>query len=532
MKTNTNLLFKIKMEKNLSSLTAAATFALIIVFAACCSKDDPAPPVPELKITSITPSTGGEGTPVVIVGTGFSATASEDAVTLNGKACPVTSATATQLGITIPADAGSGKITVTVGTKSAQSTMFTFVPAVLPLAITSIAPTTGPKQTHVVITGTSFSTTASENIVTLNGKSCEVTNASATQLTVVIPASAGSGNIQVTVGSNTVQSTNFDFVFTVTVSTLAGSTNGFADGTGSDAQFSQPFSVAADANGNIYVADAGNNKIRKVTPAGVVTTLAGSTNGFADGTGDAAQFNYPYGVTTDADGNVYVADTYNHKIRKVTQEGVVTTFAGSTGGYTDATGTDAQFYYLTGINRGADGNFYVADKDNHKIRKVTPAGVVTTLAGSTSGSTDGTGTEAQFNGPYSVATDANNNVYVADASNSTIRKVTSAGVVTTLAGSTGGFADGTGSAAQFQYAYGVATDANGNIYVADTYNHKVRKITSAGVVTTLAGSTGGYADGSDTAAQFNYLTGVATDAAGNIYVADKDNHKIRKIVID
>jgi len=479
MKTNTNLLFKIKMEKNLSSLTAAATFALIIVFAACCSKDDPAPPVPELKITSITPSTGGEGTPVVIVGTGFSATASEDAVTLNGKACPVTSATATQLGITIPADAGSGKITVTVGTKSAQSTMFTFVPAVLPLAITSIAPTTGPKQTHVVITGTSFSTTASENIVTLNGKSCEVTNASATQLTVVIPASAGSGNIQVTVGSNTVQSTNFDFVFTVTVSTLAGSTNGFADGTGSDAQFSQPFSVAADANGNIYVADAGNNKIRKVTPAGVVTTLAGSTNGFADGTGDAAQFNYPYGVTTDA-----------------------------------------------------DGNFYVADKDNHKIRKVTPAGVVTTLAGSTSGSTDGTGTEAQFNGPYSVATDANNNVYVADASNSTIRKVTSAGVVTTLAGSTGGFADGTGSAAQFQYAYGVATDANGNIYVADTYNHKVRKITSAGVVTTLAGSTGGYADGSDTAAQFNYLTGVATDAAGNIYVADKDNHKIRKIVID
>ncbi|MFH6999695.1 hypothetical protein ACHRVZ_17360, partial [Flavobacterium sp. FlaQc-57] len=310
------------------------------------------------------------------------------------------------------------------------------------------------------------------------------------------------------------------------VSTLAGSSEGFADGTGAQAQFYSPIGVALDASGNVYVADTNNHKIRKITPAGVVTTLAGSTKGFADGTGTQAQFYSPIGVAVDASGNVYVSDQSNHKIRKITPGGEVTTLAGSTKGFADGTGTTAKFSNPQGITVDASGNVYVADISNHKIRKITPAGEVTTLAGSTSGFADGTGPAAQFSGPTGVAVDASGNVYVADKSNKKIRKITPAGVVTTLAGSTQGFADGTGSAAKFYYPTGVAVDASGTVYVADQGDHKIRKITSAGEVTTLAGSTDGFADG------INGPSGVAVDASGNVYVANTYSNKILTIVMD
>ena len=313
------------------------------------------------------------------------------------------------------------------------------------------------------------------------------------------------------------------------VTTLAGSIQGSADGTGSAAQFNSPTAVAVDTSGTVYVADLNNQLIRKITSAGVVTTLAGSVAGSADGTGSAAQFNNPRGVAVDAAGTVYVGDTANYSIRKITPAGVVTTMAGGTLGTADGTGSAAQFNIPSGVVVDSSGTVFVADAGNHRIRKITPAGVVTTLAGSVAGSADGTGSAAQFYYPRYVAVDSAGMVYVADTSNQRIRKITPAGVVTTFAGSSQGYADGTGTAAQFNAPGGVAIDTSGTVYAADLNNQRIRKITPAGVVTTLAGSTQGYADGTGTAAKFWTPYGVAVDPLGTVYVVDNGNNRIRKI---
>ncbi len=325
------------------------------------------------------------------------------------------------------------------------------------------------------------------------------------------------------------------------VTTLAGlaGTSGSADGTGSAAQFSYPSGVAADSVGNVYVVDIDNSTIRKVTPGGVVTTLAGRAGipGSADGTGSAARFYWPWGAAVDSAGNVYVADSGSSTIRKVTPGGVVTTLAGLAGspGSADGTGSAARFNEPCGLAMDSAGNVYVPDYGDDTVRKVTPGGVVTTLAGlaGSPGSADGTSSAARFNGPSGAAVDSAGNVYVADWGNSTIRKVTPGGLVTTLAGLAGssGTNDGTGSAARFNQPGGVAVDSAGNVYVADSYNYTIRKVTAGGVVTTLAGRAGvfGSADGTGSAAQFDYPTGVVVDSAGNVYVADYDNDTIRKV---
>jgi sugar lactone lactonase YvrE len=266
----------------------------------------------------------------------------------------------------------------------------------------------------------------------------------------------------------------------------------------------------------------------------VVTTLAGSgAQGGDDGTGTAATFYYPVSVAVDGSGNVYVADVYNLKIRKITPGGVVTTLAGSGArGSADGAGAAATFALPLGVGVDLSGNVYVGDADNNNIRKITPAGVVTTFAGSGArGSADGTGTAATFNYPEGVAVDLSGTVYVSDVGNYKVRKITPAGVVTTFAGSGApGSADGTGTAATFDGPAGLAVDAAGNLYVADFNNNKIRQITPAGVVSTLAGSEApGNADGTGTAAAFNGPAGVAVDISGNLYVADLNNNKIRMI---
>jgi sugar lactone lactonase YvrE len=310
------------------------------------------------------------------------------------------------------------------------------------------------------------------------------------------PAVDSAGNIYVPAGAcNTIRKIAPDGA----VTTLAGAAGqvGTANGSGAAARFNGPGGVAVDASGNVYVADTYNHTIRMITPAGVVTTLAGTAGqtGSTDGPVATATFNQPMGVAIDGAGNIYVADYNNDTIRKISA-GMVSTFAGTAGavGSTDATGPAARFYNPTDLALDSAGNIYVADAGGDTIRKITPGAVVTTLAGTYRqiGSTDAKGPAARFSNPMSLAVDGAGNVYVADTANSTIRKIAPDGTVTTLAGAAGqtGSVDGPALSSRFRIPVGVALDAVGNIYVSDSTNCTIRKITSAGIVSTIAGMVG------------------------------------------
>lgn len=323
------------------------------------------------------------------------------------------------------------------------------------------------------------------------------------------------------------------------VTTLSGQGGfaGYADGPGTSALFSVPSGVAVKPDGTvIYALDSGNNLVRTITPAGATSTLAGATSGSLDGTGPLAKFDGPTGVGVSAAGVVVVGDTGNHIIRKVTGTGVATTFAGASdlSGSTDGFIVNARFNRPRGIAVATDGTIYVADSQNHTIRKITTGGTVTTLAGlaGTAGSLNGTGSAALFNRPSDIAISPGGTLYVADSFNHTIRVVTAAGVVTTLAGMAGssGTVDGTGSTARFTFPVGVAVNGNA-VFVADTLNHTIRKVTFAGVVTTVAGTPGvqGASDGTGVAARFSQPQGIAAAADDTLFIADTNNNTIRRV---
>jgi sugar lactone lactonase YvrE len=301
------------------------------------------------------------------------------------------------------------------------------------------------------------------------------------------------------------------------------------------ATFNEPTGVAVDAAGNIYVADYGNNMIRKITPAGVVTTLAGNgTQGSLNGPDSLSSFNGPTSVAVDQSGNVYVADDNNNQIR-VIANGMVNTLAGSDStGAVDGQGPLAYFFGPSSVSCDAQGNVYVADAGNNLIRMVTPGGLVSTIAGQINpGAQNGPDSSATFNNPAGIAVDGSGNIYVADMLNDLIRKI-SGGQVSTLAGSlndtTVASINGVGTAASFVFPNSVAVDASGNVYTTEYVTNLIRKITPDGTVTTLAGSgASGQADSTGTAASFSGPSGVAVDASGNVYVADTYNNVIRKI---
>jgi len=366
------------------------------------------------------------------------------------------------------------------------------------------------------------------------------------------PSYFGLDDISVFVGNAASSSAAYTFT------TLAGyPANGAADGVGKNAEFLGPFGAAVDGLGNVYVADTKNSTIRQITPAGVVTTLAGFAGfpGSADGIGSDARFSSPRGVALDQAGNIYVADSGNATIRKMTLSGtnwMVNTIAGQPGndGSTDATGTNALFNVPEALALDKATNMYVVDYQENTLRKMTPVGsnwMVSTIAGlaGTYGSADGSNGAVRFSGPKGVAVDNNTNLYVSDSFNYTVRKITPSGtnwVATTLAGLAGTYGTNNGAEtnAQFGEVSGIGLDSAGNLYVADSSieanngNQTIRKITPVGtnwVVSTFAGQALAYGstDGTGTNARFNQPDGLAVDHAGTIYVADTANNEIRKI---
>src|SRR5579864_4872873 len=312
------------------------------------------------------------------------------------------------------------------------------------------------------------------------------------------------------------------------ISLIAGDTGaaGGVDGLVAVARFTALAGVTVDDEGNVYVSDG--HAVRKISTDGMVTTLAGVASewGDADGTGPAARFNSPQGLATDAAGNVYVADRDNQTIRKISPAGMVSTLAGSSSsmGATDAIGTRAIFFRPAGVAVDGAGNVFVADTRNYTVRKISPAGAVRTIAGHADepGSANGPGAVARFASPQGIAVDAAGNVYVTDFDSHVIRKISASGVVTTLAGSSMGIADGTGASAQFAYPSGLAIDRDGNLYVADSHSLTIRKVTAAGLVTTVAGLADhpGTVDGPAGTARFNGVHAVAVDRSGNVYATD------------
>ena len=328
------------------------------------------------------------------------------------------------------------------------------------------------------------------------------------------------------------------------IDTFAGLPDVRDNGPATDARLDNPYGVALDGAGNLYFADQGNHRIRKVDAAGVITTIAGTGEQGFGGDGSPAtdaRLYAPQDVAVDAAGNLYIADRNNHRIRKVDSAGVISTIAG-TGepGFAGDGGpaVQAQLNYPRDVATDAAGNLYFVDLGNHRIRKVDSSGVITTIAGTGErgfGGDGGPATDARLSLPHGVAVDSDGNLFIADLSNHRIRKVDSAGVISTIAG-TGevGFGGDGGPAtdAQLSFPYGVALDAAGNLYFTDSRNHRIRKVDSAGVISTIAG-TGERGFGGDggpaVQAQFTYPRGIAADSAGNLFIADWLNHRIRKV---
>jgi sugar lactone lactonase YvrE len=332
------------------------------------------------------------------------------------------------------------------------------------------------------------------------------------------------------------------------ITTVAGTgSSGFSGngGQATSAQLYYPDWIAVDSAGNLYIADSYNSCIRKVSASGIITTVAGTgaSEGYSGdgGQASAAQLYKPEGVALDSAGNLFIADSGNACIRKVSS-GIITTVAGTgvSAGYSGDGGqaASAQLNYPYGVTVDSAGNLFIVDTWNNRVRKVSTSGIITTVAGNGSlgyGGDGGPASSAQLNSSYGVAVDSAGNLFIADTYNERIRKVSSSGIITTVAGdgSWGYSGDGgQATSAQLDNPYGVAVDSAGNLFIADTYNHRVRKVSTSGIITTVAGAgSSGYSgdSGQATSAQLYYPSSVTLDSAGNLFIADSNNHRIRKV---
>ena len=396
--------------------------------------------------------------------------------------------------------------------------------------------------------GTTYTTSGTYTFKTINAAGCDsiatlvltITSGSSS-ITYNVPGTqllnaGNSANYQLTNNGGPIPANTY-----AKLSTVAGNgIEGISDSTSALlAGFRSPSAIARDAAGNIYIADRRNNLIRKIGTDNKVITIAGNSSKGSAGSKDtiatSASFNNPSGIAVDAAGNIYVSDKNNHKIRKIGSDGNVSTLAGSgKSGSANGTDTTASFQFPAGLAIDDAGNIYVADQGNHCIRKINTAGVVTTIAGTgTKGAADGAATSATFNNPSGLAIDAAGNIYVADQGNNKIRVISTTGTVSTFAGSGSlGFIDGAASTARFNAPTAVAVDKQGNVFVSDYSNNKIRKITAAGTVVTLAGTPGaGAVDSIGTLASLNTPSSLVLDGNGSLFIADQGNNKVRKLSI-
>lgn len=495
-----------------------------------------------VQVTGLVPANGVAGDPVRIKGHFFRENSTSNQVFFTGSngeiAVPVTSATDSSLEVNVPSGAITGPVRVVVDERSNSSPAPFQYNAV---QVSSISPDHGKFGTVVTLSGQFFATGNPQlHSVQFNGVVAQVNSATATSLTVVVPIGAGTGAVSVSVNERQDTGPVYTYELTATdVSTLAGSGSpGFLEGFGTSAQFDFPTGITVDPNGNIYVADANNNRIRLISPSGNVSTFAGNTDGtFFDDTGIFARFNSPRDVVSDSDGNIYVADGFNFRIRKITPSQVVTTLAGSTFGHADGSGSNAKFKLPWAIGIDANKNLYITDQFDQRIRKVTQNGAATTLAGTGQSGFADSPAPVQFKDPSGIVATPSGVLFVGDAANHRIRKIEVDGTVNTFAGNgLPGLGNATGTAAQFSLPNGIARDSEGNLYVADRSNHVIRMINPDGEVSTFAGTgTIGSSNGEGDEASFNQPYGLAIDENANpaiLYVADTENHVIRKIIME
>jgi len=327
------------------------------------------------------------------------------------------------------------------------------------------------------------------------------------------------------------------------VTTLTGQplVSGSSNGPTASALFNDPAAIVADAAGNLFIADSQNHVIRKIGTNGLVSTFAGQAGmpGSGGGSGSQAQFDTPSGIAVAHNGDFYVSDTGNHMVRRITSAGVVSPIAGLAGqsGFTNGLRTAARFNSPLGITVAGEGTIFVADSGNHLIRAIAPDGNVTSVAGRAEnwGSQDGAGDSARFNGPVGMALDAQGDLFVSDSNNHTIRKITRTGIVTTWAGMPGvdGFTNGDRLQARFSKPAELAFDKHGNLFVADSFNHLIRKISRDGKVSTVTGVAGidGSADGSNGQARLFNPYGLAICPDGSLVVTDAYNELVRMVLV-
>ncbi len=513
-------------------------FSLFFFFSAC-KKDYPATTPVDPVISSIVPLQDTAGAQIVINGTGFSATAAGDIVKFGEVKATVVTGSPTKIVVIVPAGAQTAPISVSVNGITGSSPG-SFTVTLGPASVTGFSnPVTGVGYS-LAIYGKNFSDDNTKNIVTFNGVTSSLLVGTTTQINAIVPLTATSGEIVVAVNGKTVSSTTGITIKTASVTSVAGGAPGHSsNGTGTGAGFNGPTGIVCDGNGNCYVADEVNNLIRKVTTDGVVTTFAGTGEiGSADGAAATASFAQPSGLAFDSHGNLFVSCHMHHNIRKITPDGTVSTFAGDPGGgkgYTDANGTDARFNLPMGIVIDRNDNMYVADAVNNLIRKITPNGVVSTFAGSgAAGSHDSTSLMASFNQPSSLGIDGNDNLYVLEPGNRKIRRINTDGLVTTFAGTgVSGWKDDSAKSATFFIPIGITADASGNVYVADEGNQDIRMITTDGIVLTLAGNilVHDSIDGIGGSVGFSFPYGITVSPDGVIYITDSYSGIIRKMVV-